>query len=106
MPVATKQYETWEGVPLTYYQVTRAYKARADGWTDKLLDYGYNELAWVPGPSGSPIQSRVPIVDPAGAKVSRPYALDGHGLAVPSPSGAAAVLERRPYRQAVWSALE
>lgn len=106
MPTATKQQEYFAGYPVDFYEVTRQFKVRPEKWTDEYLSYGYNQLAWVPGPSGSPILDRIPIVDPAGAKVTRPWPLDDEGHAIPSPSGTPAVVERHPYRRADWSSLE
>lgn len=105
MPTAQKQLEYVSGIPYSYYAVTRVFKARRETHVDRLLDVGYNELALVPGPSGSPVIDRVPIVDPAGAKISRPWPLDGKGYAIPSPSGSPAVLERRPYRSVSWTSM-
>jgi hypothetical protein len=105
MPTATKQQEYYAGAAVDFYEITRQFKVRPEKWTDELLSYGYNELAMVPGPSGSPILDRIPIVDPAGAKITRPWPLDQHGYAIASPSGAPYVVERRPYRRADWSSM-
>ena len=105
MPSAQKQLEYYGGAPVNFYSVTRTFKAREDTHVDRIQDWGYNELAYVPGPSGVPVLDRVPIMDPAGGKVSRPWPLDGSGYAIPSPSGAPAVLSRRPYRSVSWASM-
>lgn len=105
MPTASKERETFAGSEVVYYKVTRQFHTRREGWKDYLLDVGYNELTEVPGPSGAAILDRIPILDGAGLRISRPWPLDGNGHALPDPSGTPATLERRPYRSISWAAL-
>lgn len=105
LPTATKQSEVWLGQTVDFYEVTRVFKAKKDGWTDRVSDFGYDQIVMTPGPSGTQVPVRTPILDGAGLRVSRPYPLDGQGHALPTPSGAAASLEFRPYGPASWSAL-
>jgi hypothetical protein len=105
LPTATKQSEIWLGETVDYYEVTRVFKAKRDGHTDRVLDYGYDQIFMQPGPSGTQVPVRSPILDGAGLRVSRPYPLDGEGHALPSPSGAAAELTFYPYRAASWTSL-
>lgn len=105
MPTATKERELFAGTEVTYYKVTRQFHTRREGWKDQILDIGYNELVQVPGPSGTLVYDRSPITDATGLRTTRPWPLDGHGHALPEPSGRPATLERRPYRSISWTSL-
>lgn len=102
---ATKQTEaiSVNGVPqtVTYYRKTYTFKARRDGWDDKPLDVGLNELV------GSTIAGfkLKPIVDVAAMPIKRPYPLDGQGKRKKNPTDKPEELTFKPYVAADWSPL-
>lgn len=109
-PSATKVIEHVEGEGGTvqrfvYYKVQWLLKARKDGWNDKVLDLGLNELIPDPQDATKPPKLR-PITDGASLPVKRPWPLDGAGRKKPSVKDTPAELEFVPYKPADWSAFK
>jgi hypothetical protein len=93
---------------VTYYAVRYEWKARRDGWRDKVLDVGTNELvSKVETVNGQPVVKKYlqPIVDKAGKQVTKPWPLDGAGRKMPSPDDTPLTREFRPYTEKSWAAL-
>jgi hypothetical protein len=105
LATATARSEEWLGNTVNFYEVTRQFAAKRDGWSDKFNDIGYNEIRERIGPSGETIKVRVPILDDTGMRTSRPWPLDGNGRALPSPSGTITEREFRPYASVDWQPL-
>lgn len=104
--------ESWQGLTVEFYQKTYTLKARRQGWDDKPLDLGFNELfeATVTGQNGQPqiVKRKRPIVDANGLPVKKPVPLDGAGKALvllPSmlPTETVVPLRFRPYRKVSWA---
>jgi hypothetical protein len=104
---ATKQTETVEsdGVAMTFkfYRRTYTLKARREGWKDRPLDVGTNEL--VPDADATKPPRLRPIVDAINAPVKKPWPLNGSGRKKPSMADKPAELEFLPYAEADWSSL-
>lgn len=94
-----------EGVVMEvqYYKRTYVLKARKDGWKEKPLDLGLNELIADPDPT-KPGKLK-PIVDSVNAPIRRPWPLNGAGRKKPKGTETAATLEFLPYAEASWSTL-
>jgi hypothetical protein len=105
---ATKVFETIEsaGYETRYVYYRRSYnlKARRDGWKDRPLDVGQNELVSDPAQPTKP-PKLMPILAATSTRVSRPYPLDGNGRKRATPTEAPAVLEFLPYTVKSWATL-
>ncbi|MBV8781120.1 MAG: hypothetical protein JO353_06955, partial [Phycisphaerae bacterium] len=64
------------GTNVVYYAKTYTFKARHEGWHDKPLDVGFNELI---GTKTTNTLNLRRIVDQSGAPVTKPWPLDGTG---------------------------
>ncbi|MGC4031484.1 MAG: hypothetical protein QM754_07080 [Tepidisphaeraceae bacterium] len=101
---STKQTERFNsGITVTYFETTYQFKAKADKWRDKPLDYGYNEYVPNADPS-KPGKLRL-IVGADSVPVKRPWPLDGKGRKKPKATDVGATLEFRPYREISWAPL-
>lgn len=109
---ATRQ--SWmnsDGETDTYYKVTKTLKARRQGWVDRMIDTGTNELDYQGDEPpvivfGEPHEvNLMPIINAAGLRVSKPWPLNGKGKKRPRPDEPPAILTFQPYRAADWSAL-
>lgn len=111
-PTAARQVETARinGIPqeVVYYRATFVIKSRSEGWNDKLLDTGYNELIdkveTVNGVS-TLVKKLQPIYDRAAGTLRKPWPLDGQGRKKASPAETPAELEFKPYTARSWAAL-
>jgi hypothetical protein len=104
-PTAKKVTEKVEGEGgtfenFTYYEVTWVLKARKDGWDDKLIDVGLNEL--VPNSDPTKPAKLRPIVDSTNLPVKKPWPLDGHGRKLATPDATPATLTFKPYGKGDW----
>jgi hypothetical protein len=109
---ATKRVEVitigGEEQEVTYYAVRYEWKARREGWRDKVLDVGTNELlSKVETVNGQPtvVKYLIPIVDKTGKQVTKPYPLDGAGRKKPNPTDTANTLEFKGYTEKSWAPL-
>jgi hypothetical protein len=104
---ATKTSEEWMGTTVTYYKVTYPFKARKDGWKDKPLNYGYQQLLDTGDvdDDGNTIYTKVPILDGAGLKIQKPWPLTLEGKAMPSATDVPPELEFLPFRSVPWGPL-
>lgn len=95
-----------------YYRLTKTLKARRQGWVDRMIDTGVNELDYTGDEPpiiafGEPHDvNLVPIMNGAGLRVSKPWPLNGKGKKRLRPDEPPAVLTFQPYRAADWSALK
>lgn len=103
-----KTIETVNGVVYTYYRKTYTLKARRQGWKDKPIDAGLNELITsvetiddVPTEVGE----LAAIVDNRGLPIRRPWPLNGEGRRLASPHAEPVTLEFTPYEPANWAPL-
>jgi hypothetical protein len=90
--------ESIGGTSFTLWEITWEFAYRADTWTLKLLDIGYNQLV---GEDGQPSQSgdkKRAILGQDKKPLSGPVGLNGFGIAITPPAGPA-VLEFTVYRQ-------
>src|SRR5690606_30348212 len=89
---------------VTFYRVTYQFKARKDGWKDKPLNYGYQQLLDTgrTDDDGRPIYTKVPILDGAGLKIQKPWPLDINGRAMASATDIPPELESLPRRTVSW----
>lgn len=94
--VKTKEtYNDADGVPVTvtFYKRTYVFKAKHEGWDNKVLDIGLNEKV---GDEVKGFQIK-PILDKINKPVSKPWPLDGEGKRKPNPTDEAAELTFKPY---------
>jgi hypothetical protein len=108
-PTAQKVTDTIEGEgggsqTFVYYRVTYLLKAKADGWDDKILDVGTNELIKDPAKPTDPGKLR-PIVDSVNSPVKKPWPL-AQGRKKPSPDAQADELVFKPYKSVTWASLK
>lgn len=104
---AQKSAEDWMGQPIDFYRVTYPFKARRNGWKDKPLNYGLQQLkdTLTFNPDGSKIYTRIPIMDGAGKEARTPWPLDLAGKAMKSATDIPPELEFLPYKEVAWAPL-
>jgi hypothetical protein len=108
---AQRQIFRINGSVQVYYKVTKILKARREGWFDRLLDTGLNELDY-PGDeypvlmAGNDEKLNLrPILNASGLKIQKPWPLNGRGKKRDRPDEPAATLIFQPYASADWSGL-
>jgi hypothetical protein len=93
---------------VTYYRKTYTFKAQREGWKDRPLDVGTNEIKEViESISGTPtlVKKLRPITDSQGLIVKKPWPLDGTGKKKLNPTDPAEELEFTPFTEKSWAAL-
>ncbi len=103
---AAKTIELFNTESVSYYRVTYPVKVRKDGWKDRPLDFGFNELRTITKSIegvDTLVDVRQPIVDKTGQRVTKPWPLDGDGTAKPSATDTPPAIELQPYAAASWA---
>jgi hypothetical protein len=94
---------------VTYYKVRYEWRAKREGWRDKVLDVGFNELiVRIENVNGTPtpVKHLIPIIEKETAlRVTHPYPLDGTGHKKANPDDPPAELEFRAYEEKSWAPL-
>ncbi len=103
---AQKMSEVWMGETVEFYKRTYTLKARRDGWKDKPLDIGLNEIVQELDSDTNTLVNRIkPILDRSGSQLRKPHPLNGAGKRKPSATDKPAVLEFAPYKTKSWAPL-
>jgi hypothetical protein len=104
-PISAKKnvQKNKDGTSTTYYTQTLTFKARHQGWHDRPLDVGFNQLV---GKKSNNTLSLQPIVDANGLQVTKPWPLNGSGAAMLNITDLPFTLDFEPYfAHQDWSAL-
>lgn len=95
--------ENGAAMDFVFYRRTYVLKAKKDGWKEKVLDTGLNEL--IANADLTKPGRVIPIVDGVNAPVKRPWPLDGAGRKKPKSTDTPAELTFRKYPEVEFAPL-